>query len=368
MTSNRIIIFLICFLVLLGCSKKTSSKSDNKDQVENSIIKNDTIFNEYSYLDYISEEQEADTILVINDEEYKLLYSSKTETKVFYKDTSIYIEKGKIHHDSYKGYNNTYTISLKDNTEKPIFRIVLTKDNFRSIFDGYILTKSESYLPDFIGYIKSFRSFIFTVDFWIPDSDVGGQCFFMISDKGNLTNISLNNYYGGGDCDGEIEIPQDEEFILTCRNIYNKNGVIVDITSKKAFQVGTKLINDNTILVIQEYNDTLNSPNAILMDNSGKSLKSFVYKGYYEVLGYTVPWYFDSISDNYIFLDEEQKNIRVMSKSKPLSTFTVGFSKMKPYKEDKLDNELVFNLNTEFSENTFAFDTLKGTFRHRQKK
>lgn len=368
MTNNKFFIFLICFIALLGCKKKTNTQVDNKGKVEDSTIKNDTIFNQYSYLDYVSEEQRADTILLINDEEHKLIYSSKTETKIFYIDTSIYTEKGKIHHDTYKGFNNTYTISLKDNTEELIFTTTITKENFRNIFDEYILAKSESYLPDFIGYVKSFRSFIFTVNFWIPDSDVGGQCFFMINDRGELTNVSLNNYYGGGDCYGEIEIPENENFILTCRKIYKANGDIVDITSFHVPQIGTKLINDNTILVIQEYNDSLKIPNAVLMDNSGKSLKSFVYKGYYNVLGYTVPWYFDSLCNNYIFLDEEQKNIRVMSKDRPLSTYTVGFSKMKPYKEDQLENELVFNLNTEFSENTFAFDTLKRTFRLRQKK
>jgi hypothetical protein len=188
----------------------------------------------------------------------------------------------------------------------------------------------------------------------------------MIDKKGNLIENSLNNYFGGADCDGEIEIPINENFILTCRKILNTNGKKIEISDNRFWQIGTKLINDNTILVIQDHNDTTNTQNAKLIDNFGKTLKAFTYKGYYEVLGYTVPMYLDTLNGNYILLDEEQKNIRVINKNQPLSTYTVAFDKMKPFNNDKLESELVFDLYTEISNNTFAFDPLTNSFRRRK--
>ena len=133
---------------------------------------------------------------------FTLSYSAKIEPSKLFYHTDIYADKGKNHKDVYKGFNATYTISLTDNLGKSIFSKTLTKDNFKEIFDGSILTRTDSRLPNFIGYLNNFNSFLFTIDFWVPDSDVGGQCFFMINKIGDLTENSLNNYYVGADCDG----------------------------------------------------------------------------------------------------------------------------------------------------------------------
>jgi hypothetical protein len=359
---KRLIYILTLGSILTSCNNETTTKNDNTNQT----VSSDTITNEYEATDHKTVLEKKDTILVIDNEKFTLSYSAKIEPSKLFYHTDIYADKGKNYKDVYKGYNATYTISLTDNLGKPIFSKTLTKDNFREIFDGSILTRTDSRLPFFIGYISNFNSFLFTIDFWVPDSDVGGQCFFMINKEGKLTENSLNNYYGGADCDGEIEIPTNESFILTCRKVLNANGKNIEISDKRFWQIGTKLINDNIILVIQDHNDTTNIQNAKLIDNFGKTLKAFTYKGYYEVLGYTVPMYFDTLNSNFILLDEEQKNIRVINKNQPLSTYTIAFDKMKSFNNDKRESELVFDLNTEFSNNTFAFDTLTNSFRHRK--
>lgn len=361
-TMKKLIYILTLGSILTSCNNGTTTKNDNANQT----VSADTIINEYDATDHKTVLEKKDTVLIIDNEKYVLSYSAKIEPSKMFYHTDIYADKGKKFKDVYKGYNATYTISLTDNLGKSIFSKNLTKDNFSEIFDGGILTRTDSRLPHFIGYLNSFNSFLFTIDFWVPDSDVGGQCFFMIDNKGNLTENSLNNYYGGADCDGEIEIPANENFVLTCKKILNANGKNIEISDKRFWQIGTKLINENTILVIQDQNDTTNVQNAKLIDNFGKTLKAFTYKGYYEVLGYTVPMYFDTLNSNYILLDEEQKNIRVINKYQPLSTYTVAFDKMKSFNNDRQESELVFDLNTEFSNNTFTFDTLTNSFRHRK--
>jgi len=359
---KKLIYILTLGSILTSCNNRTTNKNDNANQT----VSADTITNEYDATDHKTILEKKDTVLIIDNEKFTLSYSAKIEpSKPFY-HKDIYVDKGKNHKDVYKGFNATYIISLTDNLGKSIFSKTLTKDNFKEIFDGSILTRTDSRLPNFIGYLNNFNSFLFTIDFWVPDSDVGGQCFFMINKIGDLTENSLNNYYGGADCDGEIEIPTNENFILTCRKILNANGNKIEISDNKFWQVGTKLVNDSTILIIQEHNDTTNIQNAKLIDHFGKTLKAFKYKGYYEVLGYTVPMYFDNLHNNYILLDEEQKNLRVINKKQPLSTYTVAFDKMKPFDNDRLESEIIFDLNTEFSNNTFTFDASTNSFRHRK--
>lgn len=359
---KELLYILTLGIILTSCNSGTTSKNENSVQ----LLTTDTIVNEYSSIDHKAVLEKRDTVLIIDNEKFTLTYSAKIEPSKLFYHTEIYSENGKNIKDIYKGFNATYNISLSDNLGNLIFSKTLSKDDFRDVFDGDILTRTDSRLPNFIGYLSSFNSFLYTIEFWIPESDVGGQCFFMVNKKGELTEKSLNNYYGGGDCDGEIEIPTTENFILTCRKILNTNGKNIKITDKQFWQIGTKLINDNTILVIQEHNDTTNIQNAKLIDNFGKTLKTFTYNGYYNVLGNVVPMYFDSLSSNYILLDEEEKNVRIINKNQPLLTYTVTFDKMKPFNNDKFESELVFDLNTEFSNNTFTFDTLTKTFRHRK--
>jgi hypothetical protein len=361
---RKLIYILTLGCILTSCNDGTNTKNDNANQT----VSADTITNEYDATDHKTVIEKKDTVLIIDNEKFTLSYSAKIEPSKLFYHTDIYADKGKNHKDIYKGFNATYNILLTDNLGKFIFSKTLTKNNFKEIFEGSILTRTDSKLPYFIGYLNNFNSFLFSIDFWVPDSDVGGQCFFMINKKGDLTENSLNNYYGGADCDGEIEIPKNKNFILTCRKILNTNGNNIEISDKRFWQVGTKLVNDNIILVIQEHNDTTNTQNAKLIDNFGKTLKTFTYKGYYEVLGYTVPLYLDTLNSNYILLDEEQKNLRVINKKQPLSTYTVAFDKMKPFDNDKLKSEIIFDLNTEFSNNTFTFDTSTNSFRHRKNK
>ena len=290
--------------ILTSCNNRTSPKNDNT----NKTVNTDTIINEYEVTDHKTVVEKKDTLVTINNEKFTLSYSAKIEPKKLFYHTEIYTDKGKNYKDVYKGLNATYTITLNDNLGKSVFAKTLTKDNFKEIFDGDILTRTDSGLPKFIAYLNTFDSFLFTIDFWVPDSDVGGQCFFMISKNGELIENVLNNYYGGGDCDGKIEIPTHENFILTCRKILNRNKNNIKITDDRFWQIGTRLINDKTILVIQEHNDTTNTQNARLIDNFGKTLKTFTYKGYYNVLGYSVPIYLDTLNHNYILLDEAQKH------------------------------------------------------------
>jgi hypothetical protein len=361
MTLERNIKLCFVLCVLLSCNINNSSNS-NKQKVLGGI---DTVFYEYEATNHKVVLEKRDTSLLIDNEHFILAYSAKIEPSILFNYTDIYTENGSIHKVISKGFNASYTISLNNSLNQLVFSTTLNKNDFKRIIDNDLLARSDAELPRFIAYLNKFEAFLFTLDFWLPDSDVGGQCFFMLNKQGKLIESSTNNYYGGGDCDGVIEISSNKDLILTCTKLLNANGRKIDITDKQFWQVGTKLLNDDVILLIQEHNDTNNIINAKLINRYGKPLKSFTYKGYYEVLGYVVPMHFDSLSNNYFLMDEAQQNIRVISKNQPLETYVFAYDKMQPFNHDKRESELVFELNG-LSNYTFAFDTLTNTFRYKR--
>jgi hypothetical protein len=353
---------LILGIILLSCNSSPTLKIEKN----NETVISDTVLNMDKSTENKVVVEKKDTVLFIENKKCTLSYSAKMDISKLFRFTEIYIDTGRIHKDIFIGYNATYTISLKDSVGKSIFTKSLTKDNFSGKFYGRNLAESNCRLPQFKGYVNSFKSFLFTIDFDVPDSDIGDECFLMINNRGEIIENSVNNHFGGGSSDGEVEIPTNENFVLTCRKIINVNGQKIEIADKSVDLVGTKLINDNIILVINQYSETKANQNAKLIDNFGKTLKSFTYKGYYVGLGYNFSICYDSIKGNYFLIDEELKNLRVINKKEPLSTYTVSFNKMKPFNNDKLESEILFIMYAEISTYTVTYNSLTNTFRYRK--
>lgn len=354
-----IINILTIALFIVACNNKTHIKNENLQQAQSF----DTAINAFISNDQNVVVRTKDTILLIDNKNLKLTYTAKVNSSIPFLCTEIYTEKGKKINKKYQGFNSTYAFTLTDQFNKKVFSTTLNKNDFQDLISCEILSQSDAILPHFIGYLSKFDAFVFTVDFAIPSSDVGHQCFFMLNRNGNLIKNSFNNYFADARCDGEIEIPTNEEFILTCREIIHYNSKVIEINDQKHWQVAVKLINDNTILVIQEYNETSNIKNARLIDKFGKTLAQFSYKGYYEALGYRVPMFFDTTKQNYFLLDEKQKNIRYIHQFDPKSSFTVKFDEMRTFNNDIKENEIKFLLQAEYQNYQFALDTLTNTLR-----
>ncbi len=359
----RFLIILFLTVTLIGCKENATQEIENAISESNVT---DTIVNEYDFPDVYLTFKEKDTLLFIDNEAFHLKFTVEIDTLKHLLKTESYLYEGKNYKQKYKGYNATLTIMLIDKSDDTIFNTILTKNDFEDILDGEALTRSEIYLPVLLDYLETFESFAFSLNFMIPDSDVGAKCLLLINRKGELIENTLNNLFGVGDCSSVIEIPSHQKFILTCQKIINADGTHVELSDKNAWQVGTKLINDNTILAVQEFNDSTQMPNAKLIDNYGNTLKQFIYKGYYNTLDFVVPIHFDPHSQNYFLLDEKMKQAVVINKNQPLSLYAVDFAKMNPFNDDKNAGELVFEMELEYTHYTFAFDTLKNTFRKRK--
>ena len=322
----------------------------------NSSKAQDTLYNVVTkpYIDSLYIKKDT----IIENNRYLLTYEAAMDTlkKVSYTRNTHQGDK------VYNGYDIRYTITVKEHNGKKRFKKIFTKDDFKSVICEDALALTNACLPQFIGYHKGFDAFLFILNFWIPDSDVGDECFLMLGKDGQVIEKFHDAYYGGGGHGGTIEFPNNAAFILTRSKILNTNGKNIDLSEGRKTVVHTKLINDDTILVIDELTDNVNENNARLINNYGEVLKTFTYKGYYNMLGYIVPSYTEKNTGTYILLDDELKNLRLISRKEPTNIVTVPF-KAPVLPAMNREHEVSFNIDTEFTLRTFAMDTFKKTIR-----
>lgn len=351
--------FFILVCCLTACKKEVVPAVDK----ENRIAQGDTIHNihQSDYVEALAEKK--DTLFTIDDKQYTLECSTVMDTfkKVSYTMFST-TKDGKVKRSDYIGYSISYHISLRETNGKTLFSKTFTKKDFEGVVGKDALAQAISELPVFYGYHPGFKALLFTLDFMRPETDIGDQCFFMIGMDGKVIEKSYNNSYGGGGPDGTIEVPRNSKFVVTCAKILNTNGKVIDLSEKGKSLAHVKLINDKTILVVYDTGEENPKDNARLIDNNGKVHKAFTYKGYYDMLGYVVPSYFEKITGTYILLDEQLSNIRILPTANPMATFIVPFEKLKNIDANP-DNEVTFDINTETSEQTFAMDTVTKAIR-----
>lgn len=347
---------IVC-VVFYSCSSKPD---DNKASVSNKF--GDSIIHEIRPYkgDYDFKVHREDSVVIIGAETYTLILKAEIDTLQECSYTEVYSKEGKNYKDIYFGYEAIYTVELHDSKDNEIFKTYINKENFKGLFDGMILTVSDASLPQYLGYQRKFNSFLFTVYFYKPESDVGDQCFFMIDRNGEVKHLFWTNYLGGPNCNGDVNVSEDGLTILTCTKIIRYDGKAIDISAKKLMQVSTHIINDSCMLVIQEHNDTTNRNNAILMNAEGNVLQKFTYKGYYSELEYYTPIYFDSLTHHVYLLDETAENVRIIDQYQPLKSSTVSFDILQKSGAAKMSRERTFDISGQTKKYTFLIDTITG--------
>ena len=346
---HRYFLIILISILLSACDDTPRSR---QAAAHNSSKDTNTVQQEL-YPEYSFASTARDTQLTIDGQAFSLQWSTRLapSEKMTFED--IYdIDEG-IQKDMYQGFNAHFNITLQDQSGSKVFSKELTKSDFKPSFDEQILVRSEAKLPIFRGYLPAFNAFLFTFEFWIPDSDVGGEYVLLLNRQGDIIESYTDDYFGGGDYAGQIEIPDHQQFVLTRVRILHPGGRKVELGNKENGLIGTKLLNNECILVVREYSDSTQTPNAILMNPDGTALKNFIYQGYYEVLGYEIPLHFEPSTQNYYLLDEESEQLRVIPKTNPTATYTVNFSGMPTAGGKKQPGEVAFSLNTEMGKHVF---------------
>lgn len=311
----------------------------------------------------------ADTLVVLNGQPYQLLLAAETDST--HRLTATY-EETPGHFRRVRGFEGYYTVTLREKSGRQIFSRKLRKAAFSRKAGADIVTESEAYLPQFLGYSRPLGALVFTLDFMVPDSDVGGQVVLLLDLAGNVLRLSEGRGPGGGpEC--EPTLSPNGAALLTTSEIIRPGRPAMRFERPDAELVGASFLSDSTVLVVyapgkshpirfadglEGYDRTptvqqLRAPNAFVRNiRTGRVLRRFHYHGFYEEMGYTIPGFRLQATATQYLLDE-RRGLYLLPLGGTGVPVEMRFAAMPRFAPPKRLAEARFEINS--AETTFAF-------------
>ena len=322
-----------------------------------------------------------DTALVLNGRPYRLRLEAETDStqrlKATYQPYPGHVEQA-------RGYQGRFTFTLRDGAGQPVFRRQLRKADFYKAAGQDIVTESEALLPELLAYSAPFGALVFTLDFMVPDSDVGAQALLLLDLSGRVLRISDGGSPGSGpDC--EPALSPDGRSLLTSTELLRPHQSPLRLTRADAELAGAFLLTDTTLLLVyapgrvhpirapgepETYGRTptpqqLRAPNAYVRHTrTGRVLCRFRYGGFYEEMGYTIPRHYLPGPATHYLLDEK-RGLRLVPQATPALTSEIRFAAMNRYAPPQKPAEVRFELQSNGSAFAFYVDTTSRTPRIR---
>ena len=311
----------------------------------------------------------TDTLIVLNGQPCHLLLQAETDST--HRLSATY-EATPGHSERVQGYEGRYTVTLRDSRGGQLFRRQLRKAAFFKKAGADIVTESEAYVPELLGYSRSLGALAFTVDFMVPDSDVGAQVVVLLDLAGNVLRLSDGRGPGGGpEC--EPALSAGGGYLLTASEVLRPGQPPLRLDKPNADLVGASFLTDSTLLVVyapgkshvirhpdglEAYGRTptpeqLHAPNAFVRHaRTGRVLSRFRYHGFYQEMGYTIPGYQLRATATQYLLDEK-RGLYLLPLSPPAPPIELRFTAIPHFVAPKKRAEVRFELHG--SSSTFAF-------------
>ena len=265
----------------------------------------------------------TDTLLMLNGQPYHLRLQAETDSAR--RLTATY-EATPGRSERVHGFEGYYTVTLRDAQGGQVFRRQLRKAAFFKRAGADIVTESEAYVPELLGYSRPLGALAFTVDFMVPDSDVGAQVVVLLDMAGNVLRFSDGRGPGSGpECDPALSASGGA--LLTASEVLRPGQPPLRLEKPTADLVGATFLTDTTLLVVyapgkshvirypnglEAYGRTpspeqLRAPNAFVRNvRTGHVLSRFRYRGFYEEMGFTIPGYQLRATGTHYLLDEKR--------------------------------------------------------------
>ena len=312
-----------------------------------------------------------DTAVVLNGQPHHLRIEAETDSTQRLKTT---YQPYPGHYEQARGYQGRFTITLHAPDGQQVFRRQLRKADFYKAAGQDIVTESEAYRPELLAYSPAFGALVFTLDFMVPDSDVGSQAVLMLDLTGRVVRISDGRAPGSGaDCDPALT--PDGRALLTGSELLRPNKPALRLHRADADLAGAFLLTDSTLLIVyapgkshlihapgepETYGRTptqqqQRAANAMVRHiGTGRVLSRFRYAGFYEELGYTIPR--AHVAGVHYLLDE-QRGLRLIPAAAPARTSEVRFAAMPRFVPPQRRSEVRFELQSSGSAFAFYVDT-----------
>ena len=308
-----------------------------------------------------------DTAVMLNGQRYRLHLEAETDSTQRLKNT---YQPYPGHSEVARGYQGRFTFALHDAAGQQVFRRQLRKADFYKAAGQDIVTESEAYRPELLAYSPAFGALVFTLDFMVPDSDVGAQAVLMLDLTGRVVRISDGRAPGSGaDCDPALT--PNGRALLTGSELLRPNQPALRLHRADADLAGAFLLTDSTVLIVYALGKShlIHAPgepdtygrtptpqqqraaNALVRHiYTGRVLSRFRYTGFYEELGYTIP---RAYAAGVHYLLDEQRGLRLVPAAAPARTSEVRFTAMSRFVPPQRRTEVRFELQS--SSNAFAF-------------
>ena len=312
-----------------------------------------------------------DTAVAFNGKPYRLHIAAETDSTQHLK--TIY-QPYPGHTEVARGYQGYFTFALHDAAGQQLFRRQLRKADFYKAAGQDIVTESEAYRPELLAYSPAFGALVFTVDFMVPDSDVGAQAVLLLDLAGRVLRISDGRAPGSGpDCDPALT--PSGRALLTGSELLRPGQPAMRLHRPDADLAGAFLLTDTTLLVVyapgkshvirafgepETYGRTptkqqQQAPNAQVRHiGTGRVLSRFRYTGFYEELGFTIPRAY--VAGVHYLLDE-QRGLRLVPAAAPARTSEVRFAAMPRFVPPQRRHEARVELQSAGSGFAFYIDT-----------
>ena len=308
-----------------------------------------------------------DTAVVLNGQRYRLHLEAETDSTQRLKTT---YQPYPGHFEVARGYQGRFTFVLHDAAGQQVFRRQLRKADFYKAAGQDIVTESEAYRPELLAYSPAFGALVFTLDFMVPDSDVGAQAVLMLDLTGRVVRISDGRAPGSGaDCDPALT--PNGRALLTGSELLRPGQPALRLHRADADLAGAFLLTDSTVLIVYALGKShlIHAPGEpdtygrtptrqqqqaanvqVRHIHTGRVLSRFRYTGFYEELGYTIP---RAYAAGIHYLLDEQRGLRLVPAAAPARTSEVRFTAMPRFVPPQRRTEVRFELQS--SSRAFAF-------------
>lgn len=279
----------------------------------------------------------ADTVLRLPGHAYRLSWQVRLDTLRPLTHVTPPSPAKHFPGDTSRGFQGYYTVEVRDSLNHRIGKHTFTKADFYPAVGPELAIGSEVELPRLLGYSEPLGGLVFTVNFNMPETDWYGEAVLILSPSAEV------HYLGSGRDGGPdltVTLATDGRTLLTGNELRHVGRPPILLARAGAELRGALLLNDTLALLLYEPGQSLTrsdgmpyleatpaqrrQPNAFVRDvRTGHEVSRFRYDGFYEELGYTVP--FQRVSQAVYLLDAE-KGLYVLPLRQPATGRLLPFA------------------------------------------
>jgi hypothetical protein len=273
--------------------------------------------------------------------------------------------------DTSRGFQGYYTVEIRDSLGRRVGHHSFTKADFYSAVGPELAISSEVELPRVLGYSEPLGGIVFSLFFNAPGTDWYGEAVLLLSPNGQIRYLGPG--VEGGGTEVAVQLAADGRTLLTGNQIRHVGRPPIPLMRAGAELRGAMLLNDTLALLLYEpgqsrtrpdgmpYLETTpaqrRKPNAFVRDvRNGREVARFRYDGFYEELGYTIPYQIVPQIQAVYLLDAE-KGLYVLPLRQPTAGRMLPFASLSRAVSSPAASEISFELAGPAQRYQFLADT-----------